>query len=60
MPHLSGTIASSLLAVLLVGCADGIRPQATRAMTPAASERQEPRVARFRAKAWVLRAVLAS
>ncbi len=48
MRDLSRTIASSLLAVLLVGCAHGIQSQATRTTTPAASDRHELRVARFR------------
>jgi len=47
MLDLSRTIASSLL-MLLVGCADTAQPQAPRAAAPAASDRNEPRVARFR------------
>ena len=47
MPELCRTIGSSLLAVLLLGCADGILSQGTHTTAPA-SDRLEPRVALFR------------
>ena len=48
MSHRSNTIASSLLAVLLLGCAATVESPAPSATEPAASDRHEPRVARFR------------
>jgi CubicO group peptidase (beta-lactamase class C family) len=48
MSHRSNTIASSLLAVLLFGCAATVESPAPRATEPAASDRHEPRVARLR------------